>query len=420
MSDAARRAKALLDEVNAAGGCSRPIRLRGQLVSTQDGEISTKTLHIACKDRRAILCPSCSYLYKADAWILVAAGINGGKGVDESVAEHPKLFATLTAPSFGAVHSATLPAGRCRARAATRTNVRTSAQTSARSPARCPHGRPTLCKVVHKPHDPIIGAALCDDCFDHRGAVLWNASASKLWHRTAISIKRGVAAQRGISEAYLAQELKLSYLKVAEVQRRGLIHLHVILRADGPGGPGEPPPGWCTTELMAVCVRQAAKATNIAAPDGSVVRWGTQLDVTDLSPLSEDGAKVAGYLAKYATKTTGGAAGFATRFKTRREIVSAEGPEHLRRLALEAWDLGSQWDLRDLRLRAHAHSLGFTGQLITKSRSYSTTFGELRGARAAFRAQAASSVVVPESFAYTGRGYDDPDAERLAEVIFEA
>jgi len=36
---------------------------------------------------------------------LVAAGIRGGKGVDPDVTEHPQLFVTLTAPSFGAVHT---------------------------------------------------------------------------------------------------------------------------------------------------------------------------------------------------------------------------------------------------------------------------------------------------------------------------
>jgi hypothetical protein len=35
-------------------------------------------------------------------WQLVYAGLAGGhKGVPESLAEHPQVFATLTAPSFG-------------------------------------------------------------------------------------------------------------------------------------------------------------------------------------------------------------------------------------------------------------------------------------------------------------------------------
>jgi hypothetical protein len=34
----------------------------------------------------------------------VAAGLRGGKGIPDSVESHPKVFATFTAPSFGAVH----------------------------------------------------------------------------------------------------------------------------------------------------------------------------------------------------------------------------------------------------------------------------------------------------------------------------
>ena len=118
-------------------------------------------------------------------------------------------------------------------------------------------------------------------------------------------------------------------------------------------------------------------------------------------------------------KTTDNSDSFATRFKSRREILRSQSPEHLRRLALTAWDLGARGALRDLRLRAHAHTLGFAGQLITKSRSYSTTFGELRAARSAFRAKESSSIAVPDTFGYVGRGYDDPDAQQLAEVLFE-
>ncbi len=63
-------------------------------------------------------CPSCATLYRGDARHLVRAGLEGGKGVDESVANHPAVFMTLTAPGFGAVHRETptgVPAGTRRA-----------------------------------------------------------------------------------------------------------------------------------------------------------------------------------------------------------------------------------------------------------------------------------------------------------------
>jgi len=88
----------LVKDINEAGGCSHPIRLRGEFVNVATGEVNERPLLVACKDRRAVLCPSCSYLYKADAWIVVSTGLIGGKGVPASISDHPRLFLTLTAP----------------------------------------------------------------------------------------------------------------------------------------------------------------------------------------------------------------------------------------------------------------------------------------------------------------------------------
>ncbi len=95
----------LVSQIKLAGGCSNPIRLNGEFVNTVTGEVNQRQLLVACKDRRSVVCPSCSYLFKADAWIVVSTGLIGGKGVPTSVSTHPRLFVTLTAPSFGAVHA---------------------------------------------------------------------------------------------------------------------------------------------------------------------------------------------------------------------------------------------------------------------------------------------------------------------------
>ena len=98
-----------------------------------------------CGNRREAVCPSCAETYRADAYQLVAAGLRGGKGVPDSVTEHPMLFVTLTAPSFGAVHvrrvkgRKTLP---CRPRDKARV---------------CPHGVRVGCSVRHAEGDPVIG-----------------------------------------------------------------------------------------------------------------------------------------------------------------------------------------------------------------------------------------------------------------------
>jgi hypothetical protein len=43
-------------------------------------------------------------VYSADTYQLIRAGLSGGKGVPDTVATHPCVFATLIAPSFGPVH----------------------------------------------------------------------------------------------------------------------------------------------------------------------------------------------------------------------------------------------------------------------------------------------------------------------------
>ncbi|MGH8884364.1 MAG: replication initiator [Egibacteraceae bacterium] len=98
----------------------------------------------------------CSRLYQQDAWQLVVSGLAGGKGVPDSMAGHPTLFVTLTAPSFGPVHTrATDDAGRalpCRA-----------PRDEAGDP--CEHGQPTTCAKRHAEDDPEPGRPLRMDCW---------------------------------------------------------------------------------------------------------------------------------------------------------------------------------------------------------------------------------------------------------------
>ena len=134
----------------AAGGCVRPVRLRGTIrdVDTATGEIlygldtedlPDKAIYVPCGDRRASVCLPCGETYRADTYQLIRAGLVGGKGMPESLAAHPCVFATFTAPSFGSVH----------------TRVITSSGTVARCRPRrkatfCPHGRRVSCGQRHK------------------------------------------------------------------------------------------------------------------------------------------------------------------------------------------------------------------------------------------------------------------------------
>lgn len=404
MTSTQERARAIVREINQAGGCSHPIRIQGETVNVATGELRRGTLKIPCKDRRAALCPSCSSLYATDAWILVATGLNGGKGVPEGVSGHPRLFATLTAPSFGAVHTTGTRSGRCHPRPTHRC---------------CGHGEPNWCDASHPHGDERLGGPLCTECFDHEAAVLWNATAPQLWDRTMVRLRRQLAAEAGLTTTELGRVAQIHYLKVAELQRRGLVHFHGLLRADGNDGPESNPPDWLTAERLVASLKSVVRSTQVRGLDGVARCWGSQVDVVVLSSEVGDDRRVAAYLSKYATKTTDGSLAFARRFAHRREIERAAGAPHLVDLALTAWRLGGRKDLRALRLAQHAHTLGYRGQLITKSRCYSTTFASLRGARVEFRAEQSHEDPIEGSFNYDGRGYDDPNSTRLTELFRE-
>jgi hypothetical protein len=99
-----------------AGGCIQPVLVRGRVdhIDGATGELLHRytsvhepsgVLPIACKTRRASRCPPCAEVYRADTYQLIRAGLTGGKGIPDTVATHPCVFATLTAPSFGPVHA---------------------------------------------------------------------------------------------------------------------------------------------------------------------------------------------------------------------------------------------------------------------------------------------------------------------------
>ncbi len=102
--------------IRHTGGCLQPVLLRGRAdyIDGGTGELIHRytTVHepggvlpIACKTRRASRCPPCAEVYRADTYQLIRAGLTGGKGIPATVAEHPCVFVTLTAPSFGPVHA---------------------------------------------------------------------------------------------------------------------------------------------------------------------------------------------------------------------------------------------------------------------------------------------------------------------------
>lgn len=406
--------RSVLAEVDQAGLCAHPVRLRGLTLDRTTGELADGGLLVPCKDRRAAVCPSCSRLYQADAWQLVAAGIRGGKGVAPGVVAHPQLFVTLTAPSFGPVHradSTTEPSGPCRPR---------------RQAPSCPHGRPLACAVRHHPGDPAIGEPLCPECFDYRGAVLWNAHVSRLWSRTSHRLYREVARASGLTTRRLRSVARLSYIKVVEFQARGLVHLHVVLRADGGTGPGEAPPEWLDAALVTRAVGRtvAEVGVPVAGVEGTTLRracWGAQHDVRVLVAHDDaDATAIAAYVAKYATKTADGTPWLAHRIRTRAQIERLRLRPHIVGMVKTAWALGGVRALAPLHLRDHAHTLGYPGQFSSKSVRFSTTFSALRQARTDYaRRDAGDAFDYDGEWRYAGRGYSNLESEALAQTLLE-
>jgi hypothetical protein len=391
-----------LELVKHARYCRRPIRLRGgiQEIDLSTGQTRSRystsdepegVLLKACGNRRAAACPPCSAVYKADAWQLVAAGLKGGKGVPETVAMHPMVFATFTAPSFGPVHTSADPNNAhalCRRR---------------RADERCRHGRAAGCWQRHDDDDPTLGDPICPDCFDYTGVIVWNAVAPELWRRTTIYLWRALARTMGMTQKRLHGEARISYTKVAEYQRRGSIHLHAVIRLDGAtrSDIAAPPPNQFSSEQLEEAVRIAAAEVTVPNPlNEPAVVWGEQLYVRKIEPHGDPTPEAAAaYLAKYATKSTEDFApnGSATR-------------AHIARLYETALELSELPEVSHLRLASAVESIGFHGHWSSRSRQYSTTFAALRQARVEHAKAGAEQDELSEArldreWRYAGIGY---------------
>jgi hypothetical protein len=161
------------------------------------------------------------------------------------------------------------------------------------------------------------------------------------------------------------------------------------VRLDSKGDDSAPPEIF-TAELLSAALELAA-ARRISAPcagagnsDGSRVQWGRELDVTIVTDEQLGRRRAAAYLAKYATKSPEEQGLLDHRLRAGIPD-SLELPAHLRNLVETAWHLGGEPELRELRMRAWAHTAGYRGHFLTKSRQFSTTFAALREIRRQWR-----------------------------------
>ncbi|MFD7226955.1 replication initiator [Streptomyces sp. NPDC059881] len=344
---------------------------------------------------------------KGDTYHLIRSGLagDGHRDIPATVRDHPRVFLTLTAPSFGPVHNR-------------------------------PGTRPCRCGTAHSEDAPALGTPLNPESYDYASAALFNNHAGQLWQRFTTRLRREIAGAAGLSQRELKELARISYGKVAEFQKRGAVHFHAVIRIDGTDGPDTPPPSWATAELLTHAVQAAAAhayttVTVPAAGDQPLrrLRWGTQLDIRpvkafgDGSDITEQA--VASYNAKYATKAAETTGSLDRRVGNREALVLLGVPDDTRRLVESCFDLDPLYP--DRRLLAWAHMLGFRGHFSSKSRRYSTTLTELRQTRADYRAAQErtarglddvepDTVLVLTSWTYAGQGHTPGEAALAASI----
>ncbi|WP_051486061.1 replication initiator [Nocardioides sp. J54] len=334
--------------VEHAGFCSSPVELRGR-----DASGRPVTILARCKNRRAAVCPSCSALYSGDTWQLVHRGIAADDSEDNG---RPMVFVTLTAPGFGAVHSTSRSGDPCRPGPA----------------ARCEHGRSLRCTLIHEASDLRLGEPLCPECYDYFGHVLFTWHAPQLWHRFTVALRR-LVQQR-------AADAVLSYVKVVELQRRGVPHFHAVIRLDDTTA-------LSAADLAALIHRAAASLRlDVLSFGGELVtlRFGSQTDVQPLriTPGEDDDRRVASYLAKYVTKSVADF-GLSPRRLSPRAVANLDVRPHVRAILETVLELADSPGPEEMT--RWLHTLGYRGHITTKTRAYSTTMGALRAHRAQWR-----------------------------------
>jgi len=391
------------------GSVSYVDQATGEVTGTiQTDDLPDRVIYKPCGNRRATSCPGCAEIYRRDAFHLIRAGLSGGKGIPESVARHPVIFATFTAPSFGAVHSRPVRLHTCAGKQHCRCKPEPCHPRS--NAGTCPHGRPLACWRRHSASDPRLGEPLCMDCYDYPAHVVWNAAAGELWRRTKQDIERHLvqlAEHRGIPwPAEQLPPVRVPHGKAAEYQARGAVHFHALLRLDGtsskdPAAIITPPPGITAADLEAAIAQAAANVCfrtrpHPDSPDGEgwLIAWGQELDVRTVTGRDSGavtGLAVASYLAKYATKGTEASGHLSARITPANLHLYADSiGTHIERLIDACWYIGHAngrmcGKVTYASLRRWAHMLGFGGHFLTKGRRYSVTFTALRQARVTYR-----------------------------------
>ncbi|MBX9640301.1 MAG: plasmid replication initiator protein [Mycobacteriaceae bacterium] len=256
------------------------------------------------------------------------------------------------------------------------------------------------CSTTHGEGDACAGQPICADCYDYTGHVLFTWHLPELWRRFTITLRRRL--RRELRAAGAAPDtVRVSFIKVVELQARLIPHIHALIRLDPHDSDGL---GWqapLTAAELATIIQQAAQTVAVTVTDSSpdtatpVLRFGTQVDTQPIdnrhagrnSPAAQEdsphglmlpGRRVARYLAKYVTKSLADVGISARRISTE-AIADLDVTDHVRAILTTISQLA---DTGLAGIGRWLHTLGYRGHIASKSRRYSTTMTALRERRA--------------------------------------
>ena len=284
----------------------------------------------------------------------------------------------MTAPSFGPVHT--------------------------RKVTRRGHVIPCRCGDRHHPADPRLATAVDPDTYDYTGAVLWQAHAGALWARFTTTLRRALAAALGVGARDFPTTPGCPTPRSPSTSAAGSCTSTPSSASTAPTDPPTHHPPRSPTTRCATPSPAAARAATLttARPDGTplVLALGhparpppRHRDRRRASSRTRPGeitdAALAGYIAKYATKSTGavdGGEGADRPIRDGEHIAYLDVSPHHRRMIDTAWQLG---DLPQYE-RAEPAPVGAHARLPRPlhdqdRRAYSITFTAIRAERRTWR-----------------------------------
>lgn len=205
--------------------------------------------------------------------------------------------------------------------------------------------------------------------------------------------------------------MRVSFIKIVELQTRAIPHIHALIRLDPHDDQDQT--DWESSigaSELATTIQHAARTVTLTVDDptaesgGRTVHFGAQIDTQPLTvsansvksaPPEPDsgnnqslsGRRVARYLAKYVTKSLADLGISARRLSTE-AIPDLDVSEHVRTILTTISDLA---DKGLPGIGRWLHTLGFRGHITSKSRRYSTTMTALRERRATWTREKTST-----------------------------